>query len=128
MSATRALIFAALCALSLGLAACGAIDVKPKVASASRGVVDDPRTSRSDRIACLRANKLSVQLLGGTDLLVNGSVRVHFDPSPGGSEYDQISDREQGAEVIGSALVYPGDAPDAELTQIETCIAQGVKG
>ena len=128
MSATRAVIIAALGALSLGVSACGTIDVKPKVASASRGVVEDPRTARSDRIACLRGDRLTVQLIGTTDLVVNGSVRIHFDPSLGASEYDQMSNREQGAEVIGGALLYPGDAPDGELTQIETCIAQGVKG
>ena len=35
---------------------------------------------------------------------------------------------DQGAEVIGSALLYPGHTADAELTEIEHCIAQGVKG
>jgi hypothetical protein len=30
--------------------------------------------------------------------------------------------------VIGSALLYPNQASDAELNQIETCLAQGVSG
>jgi hypothetical protein len=28
--------------------------------------------------------------------------------------------------VIGSALVYPNQAPDSELGVIENCVAQGV--
>ena len=30
--------------------------------------------------------------------------------------------------MIGSALLYPDQASDAELTEIEHCIAQGVSG
>jgi hypothetical protein len=128
MSATRVLLLAGLSALSLGVSACGTIDVKPKNPSASRGVVDDPRTARGDRIGCLKAAGFNVQRRGNTDLLIDGSVTVHFDPTPGSAEDDQIRDREQAAEVIGSALLYPGNAPDGELGQIEACVAQGVKG
>ncbi len=34
----------------------------------------------------------------------------------------------QGAEVIGSALLYPNAASDSELSKVEACIAQGVSG
>jgi hypothetical protein len=34
----------------------------------------------------------------------------------------------QGAEVIGSALVYPHQTPDSVLSSIEACLAQGVQG
>jgi len=33
-----------------------------------------------------------------------------------------------GAEAIGSALLYPGTAPDSDLQPIEDCLAHGVKG
>jgi hypothetical protein len=128
MSATRAILLAGLSAMSLGISACGTIDVKPKAPAASRGVVDDPRTARGDRVACLKGDRFSVQEVGNTDLLINGSVRVHFDATPGASEWDQIRNAEQGAEAIGGALLYPGNAPDGQLGQIEACIAQGVKG
>ena len=126
MSATRALMIAALAGLALALSACGAINVKPR--TASRGVVDDQRSINGDHVACLRADKLPVQVVGNTDLLIGGQVRVHFDPSPGGAIYDQIRDAAQGEEVIGSALLYPGDASDSELSAIEACMAIGVKG
>jgi hypothetical protein len=92
--------------------------------------VDDPRTARADRIGCLRADKFAVQVVGDTDLVINGNVRVHFDSTIGASQWDQIRNAPgvQGAEVIGAALVYPGGASDAELGPIEACMAQGVKG
>lgn len=118
----------ALAGLTLALSACGSINVKPRNPSASRGVVDDQRTTLGNHVACLRADRIPVQLVGSTDMLIGGGVRVHFDPSPGAAIYDQIQDNAQGAEVIGSALVYPGGAPDGELSAIEACMAVGVKG
>jgi hypothetical protein len=105
--------------------------VKPSASASgapvSRGRVDDPRTMRPDHVACLRADGLPVQTIGATDLAI-GNVRVHFDPTPGGAQDDQMRNREQSAEVIGSALLYPGNAPDSELGKIEACLAEGVKG
>jgi hypothetical protein len=119
-------------AAALTLSACGTVNVKPSASSSapahSRGRIDDPRTGKSDHVACLRAAALSVREVGTTGLVVGGSVRVEFEPTPGAAQAVQITNAEQGAEVIGSALVYPGHAPDAELTKIEQCIAQGVKG
>lgn len=112
---------------TLALSACGSVKVQP-TSPTSRGRVDDPRTTKNDHVSCLRAAGLSVQELSGTDLQVAGTIRVHFEPTPGAAQFDQISDREQAAEVIGSALVYPGTAPDAQLATVERCIAQGVKG
>jgi hypothetical protein len=90
--------------------------------------VDDARVREANHIACLRSGHLAVSMVGATDLLVGGSVRVHFAPTPGIAQGDQIEDREQGAEVIGSALLYPGSASDAELHVIEQCLAAGVRG
>ncbi len=117
-------------AAAIALSACGTVNVKPagNGATASRGRVDSPATTKPNHVQCLRANKLAVQEMGTTGLLINGSVRVQFEPTPGAAQSDQIEDREQNAEVIGSALLYPGTAPDAELSKIETCLAAGVSG
>lgn len=117
----------------LALAGCGSIAVKPSGrtasgAPASRGRVDDARVREADHVSCLRSSHLTVSEVGASDLLVGGSVRVQFTPSKGVALGDQIEDREQGAEVIGSALLYPGSAPDAELHVIEQCLAAGVRG
>ncbi len=119
-------------AAALSLSACGAINVKPTASSSapahSRGRIDDPRTTKNDHVQCLRAAGIPVQEVGNTDLLVAGSVRVHFLPTAGAAQTAQFANEEQSAEVIGSALLYPGQAPDAVLTKVEHCIAQGVKG
>ena len=111
---------------AMALSACGTINVKP-ASIVSRGRIDAPATTNPDHVQCLRAAGMPVRQLSATDLAI-GSVRVHFDPTSGAAQADQFEDHEQAAEVIGSALLYPGRATDAELTQIERCIAQGVKG
>jgi hypothetical protein len=119
-------------AAALTLSACGTINVKPTASAgataASRGRIDDPRTFKNNHVGCLRANNLAVRDVGATGLVVAHSVRVVFLPTPGAAQADQIQDVEQGAEVIGSALVYPGHASDSDLNKIEHCIAQGVSG
>ena len=53
---------------------------------------------------------------------------VSFEPTPGDAQGIQIHGQAQGAEVIGSALLYPNQAPSQLLTQVENCVAQGVSG
>jgi hypothetical protein len=120
----------ALAAVAAALAGCGAVAVKPAGAGApgtatSRGRVAGPV---DDRLPCLRAHHLSVRQVGSSDLVIAGGARVHFAPTAGAALAEQIEDRAQGAEVIGSALLYPGSAPDDELTRIENCLGAGVSG
>jgi hypothetical protein len=119
-------------AAALTLSACGTINVKPTASAgataSSRGRIDDPRTTKSDHIGCLRADNLAVREVGTTGLVVANSVKIVFLPTAGAAQAAQIQDVEQGAEVIGSALVYPGNASDSDLNKIEQCIAQGVSG
>jgi hypothetical protein len=121
-------------AAALTLSACGTINVKPTAAtgaaaqSRGRGRIDDPRTTKSNHVMCLRADKIPVREVGTTALVAADSVRVQFLPTPGAAQAAQIENQEQSAEAIGSALLYPGQASDAELTKIERCIAQGVSG
>jgi hypothetical protein len=129
MSSARVILVSALAAVSLS--ACGTVNVKPSAsasgASGTRGRVDDARVDHPNHVACLRAAGFPVQTIGATDLSVAG-LRVHFDPTPGSAQDDQMRNREQSAEVIGSALLYPGNASDSELAKIESCLTQGVKG
>jgi hypothetical protein len=122
-------LLAASCLAVLALAACGSTSVHPN--GAGRGRVDDPRTAKSDHLACLRAEHLPVQTVGLTGIQIGAppaGPRVVFTPTPGAAQADQIEAQAQGAEVIGSALLYPNQGSDAELNQIETCLGQGVSG
>ncbi len=130
MSSAKVTIVGVLAALTLS--ACGTINVKPSANASvgvapSRGRVDDQRAMNPNHVACLRAAGFPVALAGANDLSVAG-LHVHFDPTAGSAEDDQIRNREQSAEVIGDALLYPGNASDGELSKIEGCLASGVKG
>ena len=118
----------------LVLAACGAKQnpsagsVPPTATTAGHARLDDPRTKH---LACLRDHKIPVQNVGQTGLQIGtppSGPTVQFTPTPGAAQADQIQGRAPGAEVIGSALLYPNQAPDQLLSQVETCLAQGVKG
>ena len=51
-----------------------------------------------------------------------------FEPTPGAAQESQIDGQVEGAEVIGSALLYPNQASDSLLQKVEDCVAKGVSG
>jgi hypothetical protein len=115
----------------LALTGCGTTAIHPSARGASRGQIDDPRTAKADRVQCLKNDHLPVQQIGLAVLEIGvapSGPRVVFEPAPGAAQGAQIEARAQGAEVIGSALLYPNQGSDAELDQIETCLTQGVSG
>ena len=122
-------------AATLGVAAllvCGCSSVvKPPQ---GHGKVDDPRTyAAANHLKCLVQHHLPAQKVGLTGLQIGplpSGPTVQFEPTPGAAQAQQIeaSPSTQGAEVIGSALLYPHAASDRELQQIEICIARGVSG
>jgi hypothetical protein len=121
---------AAVCLIALAASACGSA-VKP--ATGSRGRVDYPATAKANRIECLMAKHIPVQKVGLNELLLGpqpASPHVVFDATEGAAQGVQISGlrEQQGAEVIGAALLFPAQASDKELGTIENCLAKGVKG
>jgi hypothetical protein len=129
-SALTAVAFAA-----LTLTGCGAVKVQPTTPAgssklASRGQVDSPAKMRN-HIGCLRAAHLSVQVVSSTRVQVGpapAGPTIEFTPTPGAAQAAQIEGSAEGAEVIGSALVYPNQGSDAEMGTIGACLAQGVQG
>lgn len=118
----------ALCATAiLLLCGCSSVAKPPQ----GRGKVDDARTDNPNHVACLRKAKLPVQLVGLTGIQVGplpSGPTVQFEPTPGAAQSVQIDGESQGAEVIGSALLYPHSAGGSELSTIEDCLGQGVSG
>lgn len=117
--------------IAIALGGCGTITVKP--ATGSRGKVDDPRTNQPNHVRCLQNQHLQVQKVGQTGLQIGSppaGPKVLFAPTPGMAQGYQISGNRayQGAEVIGSALLFPNQASESELNKIENCLAQGVSG
>jgi hypothetical protein len=120
----------ATCLAALALSACGS-SIKPQ--TGSRGRVDDPRTAHADHAKCISQHHLAVHKLGLNELQIGAAPagpKVVFEPTPGQAQGVQISGlrEQQGAEVIGSALLFPAQASDQELADIETCLATGVIG
>jgi hypothetical protein len=116
-------------------AGCGAVKVQPSAPAgssklASRGQVDSPAAMRN-HVGCLRDAHLPVQVVSSTRLQIGSAPSgptVVFTPTPGAAQAEQIDGNAQGAEVIGTALVYPNQGSDAELGTIGACLAQGVQG
>jgi hypothetical protein len=121
---------------ALALTGCGAVKVQPTTPAASstlasRGRVDSPLTDVRNHLECMRGAHLAVQVVSPTRMQVGpapSGATIVFAATPGAAQSDQIIGSAQGAEVIGSALVYPHQAPGRVLSGIETCLAQGVQG
>ena len=94
-----------------------------------RGRAANPRSAGPDYLACLLAAHLPARKQGLTSIQVGtlpSGPRIVFEPTAGIAEGEQIEGKALGAEVIGAALLYPNQAPGAELTTIENCLGQGV--
>jgi hypothetical protein len=130
MPSAKLALVAGLAAVSLS--ACGST-AKPEAGTPTaitknhKGV-DDPRKKH---ITCLRQDHIQVARVGTTGLQIDtppSGPTVQFEPSPGIAQGLQIQGQAQSAEVIGGALLYPHQASDATLQQVEDCLAQGVTG
>jgi hypothetical protein len=117
---------------ALSLAACGStakpVAGTPAADAKARKQVDDPRAKH---VACLRGAKIPVVEVGQTELDVGTpptQAKIVYTASPGSAQQAQIGGGAPGAEVIGSALLYPQRDSDAQLQQIEGCLTIGVKG
>jgi hypothetical protein len=94
--------------------------------------VDSPR---SKHVACMEAAGLHVRLFEASGARPGIQVgtppsgpTVIFEPTPQDATGVQIVGQAQGAEQIGSALLFVNRAPDSVLTTVENCLAIGVSG
>lgn len=137
MSAVKVAVACGLVALVVS--ACG-IPPKPVAGTTNLrkhsgyyGLRDDPRVKHAK---CLRQAKVRFhEYFAGKQRLPSIQIgtlpsgpKVIFYPTPGIAQGLQITGQEQGAEVIGSALLYPNGAGAKQLTIIEDCVASGVTG
>jgi hypothetical protein len=128
-------------ALPVALAAlvatgCGAVNVHPKVPAGSprlvsRGQVDSPLTDIHNHLACMRDAHVAVTVVSPIKLQIDSAPNgptVVFTPTAGAAQAAQIDGSAQGAEAIGTALLFPNQSSDPELTAVEDCLDQGVQG
>ena len=117
---TRTATLAAACALSI-VAGCGGGDDSPSAEGAP-----DPNDKRAVALACLRDEQgLDARLSGAKSIQVNGpgGARIEFLLSGGEAEGRQFLGGAQGAEQIGSALLFVNDADEDQLEKVEGCLA-----
>ena len=120
---------------ALSLSACGTtakpVAGTPQAAANSHKGIDNPARKH---VACLRQDHVpvrQVQVAGDPGFQVGtrpAGPTVQFLSTPGAAQYQQIRGQAQGAEVIGSALLYPNLATDKLLNKVESCVALGVSG
>jgi hypothetical protein len=135
---SSAKVAAAAVLVATSLSACG-VAAKPVAGSAaaaatSKKQVFDPRTKHE---MCLTTAgiKWHAKSLPGHPPIPTIQVMtrptgptVEFKATPGAAQDAQITGQAQGAEVIGSALLYPNMASDALLNKVEKCMTVGVTG
>jgi hypothetical protein len=118
-------------AVSCALAALVLTGCSSSSTAVGHGQIDDPRTAKQDPFQCIKDDGFKVVLVGSTEIQVGSppaGPMIKFEPTPGYAQSDQLGAVAPAAEVIGSALLYPNQASDGDLTKIEKCLAQGVKG
>lgn len=132
MSSAKLAIACALAAVVLS--ACGtktnpmAGTISPTATAEGHAKIDDPRLKH---VKCLRQDKIPVTDVGLTGLQIGtppDGPYVRFVATPGAAQAAQINGTVTGAEVIGSALLFPNQASDSLLGKVETCLAAGVSG
>jgi hypothetical protein len=114
---TRAVACAAACALTLSLASCGS-QSKPAAGG------PNPNDKRAVALGCLQNQQLPARLTGQKSIQVDGTggPRVEFLLSSGEAEGRQFQGDAQGAEQIGSALLFVNQGSEDQLKKIETCL------
>ncbi len=133
---------AVICALmAVLISGCG-IAAKPQAGSphlltspSFYGVYDNQRAARE---ACLTAHHIpfvsfeTKDRVHGTPQLLQaikvgpGGASIIFYPDAGIAEGQIIMGKGLGAELIGSALLYPNNTTGLTLTEVENCTAIGV--
>jgi hypothetical protein len=101
---------------ALGIAGCGS----------DHGKGDGSYDPRDGRIACLTGKGLQARKVGDRFVSVSAAgqppLRILFAVTPGDAEALSVSARAQGAEQLGRALLFVGNASEPLLTKIEGCL------
>lgn len=114
---------AAACAAALALVACGGSDEAAR--PGGKGQPPDENDKRAVALDCI-VNKegLDARLAGEQSIQVRaaGGPRIEFFISGGEAEGRQFQGDAQGAEQIGSTLLYLNNGTDDELDKLEKCL------
>jgi hypothetical protein len=99
------------------LPACGSDDAAPS---------DDDSDKRAAAMTCLEEAGVPAELRGEEEIVIGdgqGAPHIKFFLTSGESEAAQFEGDGEGAEQIGSALLYVGEGSDELLEKVELCLA-----
>lgn len=108
------------CSLALAAVGCGSSDSS---SGAEQG--PNPNDERAVALQCVTEEKgLPAALVGEQSIQVQGpdGPRIEFFVSSGEAEGLQFDGEAQGAEQLGSALLFVGNASDELLAELEDCL------
>jgi hypothetical protein len=90
------------------------------------GIGDGSYDPRDSRVECLMKAGLPAHKAGQSDVLVTPAggqpLRVYFASTPGEAEALAVEAKAQGAEQLGRALLYVGNASEPVLKKLEGCL------
>jgi hypothetical protein len=105
--------------VALPAAGCG-------LGSNDAGGSSDDSDKRAVAMTCFKDKGIDAQLKGENGIVIGqgaGAPHVTFALTAGESEANSFEGRGEGAEQIGSALLYVGDGSDDLLKNVENCLA-----
>lgn len=82
---------------------------------------------REEAVTCLREKRLEARLLAGDGVQVGdpaSGTRIKFFLTAGEAQAAQFKGRGEGAEQIGSALLFVRESSDAVLEDVESCLEE----
>jgi len=88
---------------------------------------DDDSDKRAVAMSCLEDEGIDARLEGEEEIVIGdgeSAPRIRFFLTAGESEAAQFEGDGEGAEQIGSALLYVGDGSDDLLETVENCLAE----
>jgi hypothetical protein len=115
----RSLVALALVLAVVPIAGCG-------LGSNDAGGSSDDSDKRAVAMTCFQDKGIDAQLKGENGVVIGqsaGAPHVKFFLTAGESEAAAFEGRGEGAEQIGSALLYVGNGGDDLLKNVENCLA-----
>jgi hypothetical protein len=116
----RAILLLALAVVPAATAGCG-------LGSADAGGSSDDSDKRAVAMTCLQDKGIDARLQGDSDIAIGDTAdapRIKFFLTAGESEAAAFEGRGEGAEQIGSALLYTRKGSDDLLKDVENCLAE----
>ena len=96
------------------------------IGSSDAGGGDDESDMRAAALTCLEDQGVEARLEGDEEIVIGQGAdapRIKFFLTSGESEAAQFEGRAEGAEQIGSALLYVKGGSDELLETVENCLA-----